>query len=120
MLIDPDAFNHVTGPTLAAAIEVHRTLGPGLLESIYMPCFKYELTLRKLRFVAHHPIPIVYKGLALDANYEVKSAAALLPVHESQTLTYMKLAQCPIGLLINFNAPRLVDGVRRLIRPVKT
>jgi GxxExxY protein len=130
VLIDANAYNDVTGPTLAAAIEVHRTLGPGLLESIYMPCFKYELTLRKLRFVAQHPVPIVYKGLALDANYrvdlivedlvvvEVKSATALLPVHQSQTLTYMRLARCPIGLLINFNAPRLMDGVKRLIRPV--
>lgn len=132
MLIDPNAFNHITQSILASAIEVHRRLGPGLLESIYMPCLHYELSTRKLRFIVQKPMPIVYKGFELDAMYrvdlivedqivvEVKAAAVLLPLHQSQTLTYMRLAQCPVGLLINFNVPKLMDGVKRLISPVKT
>ena len=129
MLIDPSAFNDITRAILAGAIEVHRTLGPGLLESIYMPCLQFELASRKQRFVAQRAIPITYKGIALDASYrvdlvvedlvvvEVKSVAALMPVHQSQTLTYMRLTDCPAGLLINFNVPRLMDGVKRLINP---
>ena len=131
-MVDPNAYNGITGPTLAAAIEVHRVLGPGLLESTYMPCFHHELSVRNLSFVTQRAVPIVYKELVLDMIYrvdliiegqvvvEVKAVPALLPVHQSQTLTYMRLARCPIGLLINFNAPRLMDGVKRLISPVKT
>ena len=129
MLVDPAEFEDVTGRILAGAIEVHRTLGPGLLESIYTPCFHYELTARQLRFVAQRAVPIVYKGMPVQAGYridlivedvvvvEVKSAAALLPVHQAQLLTYMQLTDCPVGLLINFNVPRLMDGVKRLINP---
>ena len=129
MHVEPSDFNDVTGRILAAAIEVHRTLGPGLLESIYTPCLHYELTARKLRFVAQRPIPIAYKGMSMDACYrvdlivedlvvvEMKSVAAILPVHQAQLLTYMGLTECPAGLLINFNVPRLMDGVKRLINP---
>ena len=128
MLVDAE-FNDVTGRILAGAIEVHRTLGPGLLESIYTPCLQFELTARNLRFVTQRSIPIVYKGLSLQASYrvdlivedlvviEVKSVAALLPVHQAQSLTYMQLTDCPVGLLINFNVARLMDGVKRLIYP---
>ena len=131
MLIDPNAFNHVTHPTLASAIEVHRALGAGLLESIYLPCLQYELQARNLRFVTQKAVPVIYKAMPLDTIYrvdlsveeqvvvEVKAVAALLPVHQSQTLTYMRLAKCPLGLLINFNVPKLMDGVKRLIRPVR-
>jgi GxxExxY protein len=128
MLIDAP-FNAVTGEILSAAIEVHRTLGPGLLESTYTPCLQFELHARKLRFVTQRVIPIVYKGMSLGTTYrvdlivedtvvvETKSVAALLKVHEAQVLTYMKLTDCPAGLLINFNVPRLMDGVKRLVRP---
>lgn len=128
MLIDAP-FNAITHEVLSAAIEVHRTLGPGLLESTYMSCFQFELHARKLRFVTQRVIPIVYKGMTLDTTYrvdlivedvvvvETKSVETLLKVHEAQTLTYMKLTDCPAGLLINFNVPRLMDGVRRLILP---
>ena len=128
MLVDAD-FNDDTRQILAAAIEVHRTLGPGLLESIYAPCLQFELASRNLRFVTQRQIPIVYKGMRLDSSYrvdlivedrvvvELKSAAALLPVHRAQVLTYMGLTGCPAGLLINFNVPRLMDGVNRLINP---
>jgi GxxExxY protein len=128
MLIDAP-FNAITGEILSAAIEVHRTLRPGLLESTYTPCLQFELHARKLRFITQRSIPIVYKGIALDTSYrvdlivedmvivETKSVAALLKVHEAQALTYMKLTDCPAGLLINFNVPRLMDGVKRLVLP---
>jgi len=129
MSVDPNAFNHITGQILAAAIEVHRVLGPGLLESIYVPPLHFELTARKLRFVTQRAVPIVYKGMALDAVYridlivedlvvvEVKAVASVAQVHQAQVLTYLALTDCPIGLLINFNVPRLMDGVKRLINP---
>lgn len=129
MRIDPSEFNDITGRVLSAAIEVHRTLGPGLLESIYMPCLQYELTARQLRFIAQRAVPIVYKEMPTDAGYridlivedvvvvEVKAAATLLPVHQAQLLTYMMLTSCPVGLLINFNVARLMDGVKRLLNP---
>ena len=129
MRIDPSTFNNITHEILSAAIEVHRSLGPGLLESIYMPCLQFESRARGLKFVAQHPIPIVYKGTALEASYridliveelvvvELKSVATLTPVFEAQLLTYMHVTGCPAGLLINFNVPRLMDGVKRLINP---
>ena len=120
-------FNSVTRDVIAAAIEVHRVLGPGLLESTYTRCLQYELSVRKLRFVAQQKLPLVYKGMMLDASYrldlvvedvaiiEVKSIAALEPVHDAQLLTYLNLSGLPVGLLVNFNVPKLVDGVRRII-----
>jgi GxxExxY protein len=128
VLIDAP-FNTITGEILSAAIEVHRTLGPGLLESTYSGCLQFELTARKLRFATQRAIPIVYKGMQLDTSYrvdlivedvvvvETKAVTALLKVHEAQVLTYMKLTDCPAGLLINFNVPRLMDGVKRLLLP---
>jgi GxxExxY protein len=126
MYINPADYNEITEGILSGAIEVHRALGPGLLESIYMPCLQFELTARKLRWVAQRAVPIVYKRMAMEASYridlvvedrvvvEVKSAAAILAVHEAQLLTYMRLTEGLVGLLINFNVPRLMDGVKRL------
>jgi GxxExxY protein len=103
---------------------VHRTLGPGLLESIYAPCLHAELTARQLRFVTQRAVPIVYKEMSLESAYridliveeivvvELKSVAALLPVHQAQLLTYLAIATCPASLLVNFNVPRLMDGVK--------
>jgi GxxExxY protein len=120
-------FNEMTHAILGAAIEVHRALGPGLLESIYLRCLQWELASRGRRFVTQRVIPVVYKGAVLDSSYridlivedivivEVKAVAAMLPVYSAQTLTYMRLANCQVGLLINFNEPRLMDGVKRLI-----
>jgi len=128
MLIDAP-FNAITGQIIGAAIEVHRILGPGLLESTYMPCLQFELAARQLRLVVQRAVPVVYKGIALDTSYrvdlivedlvvvELKSVDRLLPVHQAQVLTYMGLTGCPAGLLINFNVPKLTDGVRRLINP---
>lgn len=120
-------FNAITSQIISAAIEVHRVLGPGLLESTYMPCLQFELAARRLRFVAERSVPIVYKGMTLASSYrvdlivdelvvvEVKSVDRLLPVHQAQVITYLALTGCPAGLLINFNAPKLVDGLKRVI-----
>jgi GxxExxY protein len=128
MLVEAQ-FNSITRDVVGAAIEVHRTLGAGLLESIYMECLQFEVAARQRRFVTQRVIPIVYKGTTLGSAYridlivedlvivEVKSVAALLPVHQAQVLTYMGLTGCPAGLLINFNTAKLVDGVKRLINP---
>ena len=125
MLVDAPV-NAITGQIIGAAIEVHRILGPGLLESTYMPCLQFELAARNLRFIAQQAVPIRYKGMELDAKYridllvedlvvvEVKSVDYLLPVHQAQVLTYVRLIGCPAGLLINFNVPKLIDGVKRL------
>jgi GxxExxY protein len=126
MLTDA-SFNQSTSDIIGAAIEVHRALGPGLLESTYTPCIEFELGVRKLRFVTGRGVPIVYKGIALNTAYridlmvedqvvvELKSVERLLPVHHAQLLTYLRLTGCPAGLLINFNVPQLIDGVKRVL-----
>ena len=121
--------NETTREIIGAAIEVHRSLGPGLLESAYIESLKFELAERKLRFVAQLPIPMVYKRVKLESSYrvdiivedrvvvEVKAVATVLPVHTAQVLTYLRLTACPLGLLINFNEALLVDGVHRVVNP---
>jgi GxxExxY protein len=128
MLVDTPQ-NVITGQIIGAAIEVHRILGPGLLESTYMPCLLFELAMSNLRFSTERAVPILYKGVKLDAKYridllvenlvvvEVKSVDQLMPVHQAQVLTYMRLTESPAGLLINFNVPKLIDGVKRLMNP---
>jgi len=119
-------MNDVTGNIIAAAIDVHRALGPGLLESAYQACLAHEMTLRNIEFRREVFLPVVYKGLRLDCCYrpdfvvnevvvEVKSIEAIDPIHEAQLLTYMKLGGWSLGLLINFNVAVLHRGVRRLI-----
>jgi GxxExxY protein len=115
----------VTEKVIGCAIEVHRTLGPGLLESAYEQCMAHELALHSIPFRLQVPVPVQYKGIDLDCAYridllindqvlvELKSVDRLLPIHDAQLLTYMKLARIDTGLLINFNSTRLVDGVRR-------
>jgi GxxExxY protein len=116
----------LTEQIIGAAIEVHRKLGPGLLESVYRACLARELVLRGLSFEQEKPLPVEYKGVLIDCSYrldlivagkvvvEVKAVDALLPVHESQLLTYLKLTGCRVGLLINFNVPVLKNGIKRL------
>jgi GxxExxY protein len=128
--MDIDAnCNETTRAIIGAAIEVHRALGPGLLESAYMEGLQFELTERKLRFVTQLPIPMAYKGIPLQSGYrvdlivedrvvvEVKAVSTVLPVHTAQILTYLRLTACPLGLLINFNEALLVDGVHRVVNP---
>ncbi len=114
-----------TSRIIAAAIEVHRHLGPGLLESSYEQCLCHELRLRGLQFERQVPLPVIYKGLALDCGYkidlivqdevvlELKSIERIMPIHQAQLLTYLKLARKSIGLLINFNVPILIQGICR-------
>jgi GxxExxY protein len=117
----------LTGRIIGAAIEVHRALGPGLLESVYQTCLAREFSLRGLPFEQEKPLPIDYKGVRLDCGYrldfvvadkvvvELKAVDALHPVHEAQLLTYLKLTGCRVGLLMNFNVPILKEGIKRLV-----
>ncbi len=120
-------INRITEAVIGAAIEVHRSLGPGLLESVYQECLCRELTVRKLPFERERAIPLEYKGLRLKCGYrldllvdsqvvvEVKSVEAIIPVHEAQLMTYLRLGSWRVGLLINFNVPVLKEGLRRKI-----
>ena len=120
-------INELTQTIIGAAIEVHRSLGPGLLESAYEECLCKELTLQQISFERQRPLPLEYKGVKLECGYrldllvadtvvlEVKSVDAIIPIHEAQLLTYMKLGGWKVGLLINFNVPVLKQGVRRLV-----
>jgi len=121
------AINNLTYKILSAAIEVHRRLGPGLLESAYQACMVFELSDRGLLFEAEMPLPLTYKTVRLDCSYkidvfveqlvvvELKSVTAMAPIFEAQLLTYLKLTDAPIGLLINFNVPSLRMGVKRML-----
>jgi GxxExxY protein len=120
-------LNQITEEIIGAAIEVHRELGPGLLESTYEQCMCYELRLRGLEFTFQEPLPITYKAIKLDCGYrtdlvvfgsvlvELKCVEKIHPIHEAQLLTYMKIGGWQIGLLINFNVPVLKDGIRRRV-----
>ena len=118
--------NDITENIIGGAIEVHRAFGPGLLESVYEECLAIELGLRKLKFERQQPVSLEYKGhrvgveLRLDllvedrVIVELKAIEKLLPIHDAQLLTYMRLTRRSLGLMINFNVPLLKDGLRRL------
>jgi GxxExxY protein len=122
-----DERDPVTEGVIGAAIEVHRNLGPGLLESAYETCLSHELTLRGIEHRCQVELPVVYKGMKLDANFcmdvvvpgrlvvELKAVEKLLPVHDAQLLTYLKLSKIRLGLLLNFNVPVLKNGIKRLV-----
>jgi GxxExxY protein len=116
----------LTRPIIGAAIEVHRELGPGLMESAYEQCLCHELTLRKIAFERQVPVPVNYKGVKLDCTYradliigdvvlEVNAIEAISPIHEVQLMSYLRLLKKPVGLLINFHSPVLKDGIRRRV-----
>jgi GxxExxY protein len=119
--------NELTEQIIGAAIEVHRALGPGLLESAYAQCMCRELRLRNLSFELERPLPVEYKGIRLDCGYridllvenrvvvELKTVETLAPIHDAQLLTYLELGRWQIGLIINFNVPILKDGIRRRV-----
>ena len=119
--------NEITRQIIGAAIEVHKALGPGLLESAYEECLCHELSLRGIPFERQKPLPVEYKGAKLDCGYrldlvvagavviEIKACAAIEPIHEAQLLTYLKLGGWKVGLLVNFNVPVLKDGIRRRV-----
>jgi GxxExxY protein len=119
--------NHLSNQIIGAAIEVHRVLGPGLLESAYEVCLCKELFLRNIRYEKQVPLPVEYKGQALECGYrldllvdnlvivELKSVEGIIPIHEAQLLTYLRLRNLWLGLLINFNVPILKNGIRRIV-----
>ena len=118
--------NELTEQVIGAAIEVHRALGPGLLESAYEECLAHELELRGLYFQRQVPLPIIYKSVRLECGYridiavenliilELKTVEKLLPIHDAQLLTYLKLTNKKLGLLLNFNVPILKEGIKRI------
>jgi GxxExxY protein len=120
-------FDKLSNQVIGCAIEVHKNLGPGLLESTYEQCLAYELSKAGIPFNAQQPLPVDYKGVKLDCGYrvdllvddklivELKSVDELLPVHQAQLLTYLKLSGVKIGLLMNFNVKHLRTGIKRLV-----
>ena len=120
-------LNKVTETIIGAAMTVHRALGPGLLESAYEACILHELTQAGLKVVQQKPLPIIYKGVTLDCGYrldlmvedevivEIKAIEKLLPIHTAQLISYLKLAGCNVGLLINFNVEVLKHGIQRVV-----
>ena len=118
-----------TDSIIGSAIEVHRLMGPGLLESVYEDCLAMELSLRGLQCVRQQPVPLEYKGRRLGVDLridllvddrvvvELKAVEKLLPIHEAQVITYLRLTGKPFGLLINFNVPLLKEGIRRSLNP---
>lgn len=123
--------NRTTEAIIGAAIEVHRHLGPGLLESAYEECLCEELLLRKIPFKRQIVLPVTYKNKNLDIGYridllvndevvvELKTVESILPIHEAQTLTYMKLGGWQVGLILNFNVTILKNGIKRLVHKLK-
>jgi GxxExxY protein len=119
--------NTITSSIIGAAIEIHRSLGPGLLEAVYEECLAREFTVRSIPFERQKPVPLVYRDLKLECGYrldflvsgrvvvELKSIEAIAPIHETVMLTYLRLSHSPIGLLINFNVPVLKEGIRRFV-----
>ncbi len=120
-------MNAITESIIGAAIQVHRALGPGLLESAYEACLAFELGKRRMRVEHQKPIPLIYEQVKLDCGYridllvegsvvvEIKSVDALAPIHEAQVITYLKLSGSKLGLLINFNVAVLKDGIHRFV-----
>jgi GxxExxY protein len=126
--MDINELNDLTHKIIGCAIEVHKQLGPGLLESAYEECLCYELSLNSLNYERQVPVPVVYKEIKLNTGYridvlvekivivELKAIEALTPVHEAQILTHLKFANKKIGLLMNFNTLKLTDQLRRFIK----
>lgn len=123
----PTPINEISQAIIGAAIEVHRTLGPGLLESAYEQCLSHEFSLRNIPFERQKPLRVDYKGILLDCGYrldflvaglvvvEVKAMECLLPIHQAQLLSYLKLGGWKLGLLINFHTALLRDGIKRVV-----
>jgi GxxExxY protein len=120
-------FNEVSGEVVDAAMKVHSALGAGLLDTVYEACLAYELNQRGFRTASQLPLPVIYRGVRIDLGFrldilvenlivvEIKAVDAITPVHQAQLLTYLKLSQKHVGLLINFNVVHLRDGIRRMV-----
>lgn len=119
--------NEVTQQIIGAAIEVHKSIGPGLLESAYEACLAREMTLRDIPFERQKSLPLTYKGAKLDVGYrldflvaelvvvELKAIKAFEPIHKAQMLTYLRLTGCKLGLLLNFHSPLMKTGIKRVV-----
>jgi len=127
-MAEQDDLNRITDFIIGAAIEVNRALGPGLLESAYEACMVFEIVdQHRLTVEQQKPLQVIYRGVSLDCGYrldmlvsdrvivELKSVDKLLPIHEAQMLSYLKLSGCKVGLLINFNVKVLKDGIKRVV-----
>ena len=132
-LFSQTKINNLTYKINGAAIDIHRRLGPGLFESVYHRCMEWELTDLGLKFLTRQLLPLTYKGRQIDDAFEldlfvenlvvveIKAVRELAPIHEAQLLTYSRLTNAPVGLLINFNVPLLRDGgIKRLVNPAHT
>jgi GxxExxY protein len=120
-------FDQISNQVIGCALEVHRVLGPGLLESTYEQCLAHELSLAGISFKLQFPLPVKYKGIKLDCGYrinlfvndelivELKSVDQIMGIHQAQLLTYMKLSGVKVGLLINFNVEMLKTGIKRVV-----
>ena len=120
-------INQLSSKIIGAAIEVHKALGPGLLESAYEKCLCHELKLRGLSFASQKSLPLIFKGAKMDCGYqldivventiilELKSCEKIEPIHKAQLLTYLKLSGLKLGLLLNFNMPVMRDGIVRIV-----
>ena len=125
---DTKRSNKLSNFIIGAGIEIHRVLGPGLLESAYEECLCHELALKNIKFETQKNLPVTYKGVHLDCGYrldilvekivivELKTVERFEPIHEAQLLTYLKLSGLWLGLLMNFNVPVLKDGIRRIVK----
>ena len=125
--MDKQGYNAVSGIILDSALTVHREMGPGLLETVYQECLACELDERKIEFETMVMLPLIYKGNTLNKNYivdiiveneiivELKAVECLLPVHEAQIISYLKLSKKKLGFLINFNVPLLKNGFMRFV-----
>jgi GxxExxY protein len=126
-MLEREELNKITEAIIGAAIEVHKALGPGLLESAYVACLVYELIQHDYKVLTEVPLPLIYKGVKLDCGYrldlfvndkvivEVKSVDRLAAIHDAQIISYLKISGCKVGLLINFNVKMVKDGVRRFV-----
>lgn len=124
---EKETLDNITEAIIGAAIQVHQVLGPGLLESAYSVCLAFELTDMGFKIEKEKPLPLIYKSISLDCAYrldllvedrvvvEIKSVEQLLPIHQAQVLSYLKLSGCKVGLLINFNERLLKYGIKRII-----
>ena len=126
-MMNAEERDAITGGVIGAAIEVHRILGPGLLESVYQTCLETELKLRGIDFLAQHRVKVEYKGITLPQDFildiylpgqlvvELKTVDRFAPIHDAQLLTYLRLTKTKVGLLLNFQVPTLKEGIKRLI-----
>ncbi|MBN8704917.1 MAG: GxxExxY protein [Bacteroidetes bacterium] len=127
MQFDQDYYNQLSGKIINSCIEVHKQVGPGLLESVYQVCLEKEFELNQIQYKTQVPIPVIYKGIPTGKDFymdflvedkiilELKSVENLIPIFDAQLITYLRLANKKLGLIINFNVPVLKSGIKRLV-----